>query len=552
MNKRQKGIKIMGKLIVLVKPLWHIMLLAVLLGTVGYLCAIFLTIIASNGVVRLISDKNTNLTPVFISLVVVAVSRGILHYGEQYCNHYIAFKLLGIVRHKIFAKLRELSPAKLEGKDKGNLISMITTDTELLEVFYAHTISPILIALVTSLFITIFIGMSYAPAGILALCGYLTVGVAVPLVNGKAGSNAGMKYRNSFGELNSCLLESLRGLDETLQYNDGHNRMNKINTHSKLLSENRKELNKLEGKQRATTNVMILIFSLAMLILMIFAYKNNKADIGMVIVNTVAMMGSFGPVVALSSLSNNLNQTLASGERVLNLLNETPVTEDVTNGKNIDFNGIAAKNVSFSYNEEKILSNLSVNFPKYSITGIYGKSGCGKSTLLKLLMRFWDTTEGSVEISNVNIRNVNTDNLRCIESYVTQETYIFQKTVAENIAIGKPNATTEEIIEAAKKASIHDFIMLLPKGYNTLLGELGNTISSGEKQRIGLARAFLHNSELMLLDEPTSNLDALNEGIILKSLHESSQGKTIIIVSHRESTLRTAQRVIDLSAENKL
>lgn len=552
MNKRQKGIKIMGKLIVLVKPLWHIMLLAVLLGTVGYLCAIFLTIIASNGVVRLISDKNTNLTPVFISLVVVAVSRGILHYGEQYCNHYIAFKLLGIVRHKIFAKLRELSPAKLEGKDKGNLISMITTDTELLEVFYAHTISPILIALVTSLFITIFIGMSYAPAGILALCGYLTVGVAVPLVNGKAGSNAGMKYRNSFGELNSCLLESLRGLDETLQYNDGHNRMNKINTHSKLLSENRKELNKLEGKQRATTNVMILFFSLAMLILMIFAYKNNKADIGMVIVNTVAMMGSFGPVVALSSLSNNLNQTLASGERVLNLLNETPVTEDVTNGKNIDFNGIAAKNVSFSYNEEKILSNLSVNFPKYSITGIYGKSGCGKSTLLKLLMRFWDTTEGSVEISNVNIRNVNTDNLRCIESYVTQETYIFQKTVAENIAIGKPNATTEEIIEAAKKASIHDFIMLLPKGYNTLLGELGNTISSGEKQRIGLARAFLHNSELMLLDEPTSNLDALNEGIILKSLHESSQGKTIIIVSHRESTLRTAQRVIDLSAENKL
>lgn len=552
MNKRQKGIKIMGKLIVLVKPLWHIMLLAVLLGTVGYLCAIFLTIIASNGVVRLISDKNTNLTPVFISLVVVAVSRGILHYGEQYCNHYIAFKLLGIVRHKIFAKLRELSTAKLEGKDKGNLISMITTDTELLEVFYAHTISPILIALVTSLFITIFIGMSYAPAGILALCGYLTVGVAVPLVNGKAGSNAGMKYRNSFGELNSCLLESLRGLDETLQYNDGHNRMNKINTHSKLLSENRKELNKLEGKQRATTNVMILIFSLAMLILMIFAYKNNKADIGMVIVNTVAMMGSFGPVVALSSLSNNLNQTLASGERVLNLLNETPVTEDVTNGKNIDFNGIAAKNVSFSYNEEKILSNLSVNFPKYSITGIYGKSGCGKSTLLKLLMRFWDTTEGSVEISNVNIRNVNTDNLRCIESYVTQETYIFQKTVAENIAIGKPNATTEEIIEAAKKASIHDFIMLLPKGYNTLLGELGNTISSGEKQRIGLARAFLHNSELMLLDEPTSNLDALNEGIILKSLHESSQGKTIIIVSHRESTLRTAQRVIDLSAENKL
>lgn len=552
MNKRQKGIKIMGKLIVLVKPLWHIMLLAVLLGTVGYLCAIFLTIIASNGVVRLISDKDTNLTPVFISLVAVAVSRGILHYGEQYCNHYIAFKLLGIVRHKIFAKLRELSPAKLEGKDKGNLISMITTDTELLEVFYAHTISPILIALVTNLFITIFIGMSYAPAGILALCGYLTVGVAVPLVNGKAGSNAGMKYRNSFGELNSCLLESLRGLDETLQYNDGHNRMNKINTHSKLLSENRKELNKLEGKQRATTNVMILIFSLAMLILMIFAYKNNKADIGTVIVNTVAMMGSFGPVVALSSLSNNLNQTLASGERVLNLLNETPVTEDVTNGKNIDFNGIAAKNVSFSYNEEKILSNLSVNFPKYSITGIYGKSGCGKSTLLKLLMRFWDTNKGSVEISNVNIRNVNTDNLRCIESYVTQETYIFQKTVAENIAIGKPNAKSEEIIEAAKKASIHDFIMLLPKGYNTLLGELGNTISSGEKQRIGLARAFLHNSELMLLDEPTSNLDALNESIILKSLHESSQGKTIIIVSHRESTLRTAQRVIDLSAESKL
>ena len=587
--KRRSAIRIMGSLIGLIKPLLHIMLAAIILGTMGYLCAIFLTILAGQVIVHglltgaagmSIPVKNMWLvsTPVktmITVMIVIAALRGILHYAEQYCNHFIAFKLLAIIRHKVFAALRKLCPAKLEGRDKGNLISIITTDIELLEVFYAHTISPIAIATLTSIIMVIFIGRYHWLAGVLALAAYLIVGVAIPMWNGKRGSQKGMEFRTNFGELNSFVLDSLRGLDETIQYGQGEKRKEQMSERSKNLAGMQEDLSKMEGSQRSFTNMVILLASFGMLALTIWLYAKGEIGFEGILTCTIAMMGSFGPVVALSSLSNNLNQTLASGERVLSLLEETPLVEEIpgeveTSGdrtvnceKSADhgFTGAEAENVTFSYREQgakegreglqeqkdtKILDNFSLKLQPGKITGIHGASGCGKSTFLKLLMRFWDVQKGSISVDGEDVRKIPTRHLRNLESYVTQETHLFHDTIANNIAIAKPGASREEIMEAAKKASIHDFIMTLPEGYDTEVGELGDTLSGGEKQRIGIARTFLHDSELILLDEPTSNLDSLNEGIILKSLKEFAKEKTIILVSHRDSTMNVADSVYEM------
>ena len=573
-TKRRSAIQIMGSLIGLVKPLLHIMLAAIILGTLGYLCAIFLTILAGQvimhglltgiaGMIVPVEKMWLVFTPVktiIIVMIVIAVLRGILHYVEQYCNHFIAFKLLAIIRHKVFASLRKLCPAKLEGRDKGNLISIITTDIELLEVFYAHTISPIAIATLTSVIMVIFIGRYHWLAGLLALAAYLIVGVAIPMWNGKRGSQKGMEFRTSFGELNSFVLDSLRGLDETIQYGQGEKRKEQMTGQSKNLAGMQESLSKMEGSQRSFTNMVILLASFGMLALTIWLYDKGAMGFEGILTCTIAMMGSFGPVVALSSLSNNLNQTLASGERVLSLLEETPLVEEIpgdvetsadqseNSEESADhaFAGAEAENVTFAYGAETILDNYSLKLQPGKITGIHGASGSGKSTLLKLLMRFWDVQEGSVSVDGADVREIPTKHLRDMESYVTQETHLFHDSIANNIAIAKPGATREEIMEAAKKASIHDFIMTLPKGYDTEVGELGDTLSGGEKQRIGIARAFLHECPLILLDEPTSNLDSLNEGIILKSLKESAKKKTVVLVSHRVSTMNVADVVYEM------
>ena len=531
---RRKGIVIMAQLIGLVKPLLPVMCVAILLGVIGYLCAIFLTILASYGL--LYKQSGT----MFAILVILAVARGLLHYGEQYCNHFIAFKLLAIIRHKVFAVLRKLCPAKLEGKDKGNLISIITSDIELLEVFYAHTVSPIAIAIITSLIMVVFIGQCDSVAGLIALLGYLVVGAVIPLWNGRKGAAEGMQFRESFGELNSFLLDSLRGLDETIQYGQGVERKEQMQERSEELGRMQKGLNRHEASQRAVTNLTILFFSVGMLFYMLYACAQGRADFAQMLITTVAMMGSFGPVVALSNLSNNLNQTLASGERVLSLLEEEPQLEEVEGMPEMDFAGAEVKNVEFAYGEEEILKGYSMEIPQGKIIGIHGASGSGKSTLLKLLMRFWDVNSGEIVLSDRNVKTINTTNLRDMEGYVTQETYLFHDSIANNIAIGRPGASREEIIEAAKKASIHDFIVTLPKEYDTEVGELGDTLSGGERQRIGIARAFLHEAPFLLLDEPTSNLDSLNEGIILKSLKESCEKRTVVLVSHRQSTMNVA------------
>ena len=567
-TKRRSAIQIMGSLIGLVKPLLHIILAAIILGTLGYLCAIFLTILAGQvimhglltgvaGMIVPVDNMWLVFTPVktiITVMIVIAVLRGILHYVEQYCNHFIAFKLLAIIRHKVFAALRKLCPAKLEGRDKGNLISIITTDIELLEVFYAHTISPIAIATLTSIIMVIFIGRYHWLAGLLALAAYLIVGVAIPMWNGKRGSQKGMEFRTNFGELNSFVLDSLRGLDETIQYGQGEKRKEQMSERSKNLAGMQESLSKMEGSQRSFTNMVILLASFGMLALTIWLYDKGAMGFEGILTCTIAMMGSFGPVVALSSLSNNLNQTLASGERVLSLLEETPLVEEIpgdvetpgTESVEHEFTGAEAENVTFAYDNEVILDNYSLKMQTGKITGIHGASGSGKSTLLKLLMRFWDVQDGSVSVDGTDVRKIPIRYLRDMESYVTQETHLFHDSIANNIEIAKPGASREEIMEAAKKASIHDFIMTLPKEYDTEVGELGDTLSGGEKQRIGIARAFLHECPLILLDEPTSNLDSLNEGIILKSLKESARKKTVVLVSHRVSTMNVADVVYEM------
>ena len=614
-KKRRSGIKIMMKLIGLVKPLLHIMAAAILLGVAGYLCAIFLTILAGQVVlgglslneadmgiaIKSVLPESFPVKMIFVLMGFIAVLRGLLHYAEQYCNHFIAFKLLAIIRHKVFAALRKLCPAKLEGRDKGNLISIITTDIELLEVFYAHTISPIAIATLTSLIMVIFIGSYHVLAGLLALLAYVVVGAVIPLWNGKRGASQGMEFRTEFGHLNSFVLDSLRGLEETIQYGQGEVRKAQMEERSKKLGEMQRGLSRLEGTQRAFTNLVILLSSFGMLFLTLYLYQEGSLGIDGVLTCTIAMMGSFGPVVALSSLSNNLNQTLASGERVLSILEEKPLVEEIEEceqGKGVNeislpdwnvaenafgsvevsseektsgsrrtagndktagegetagnqaenrrFTGAEVEHVTFSYEDEVILKDYSLSIAPGKIVGIHGVSGSGKSTLLKLLMRFWDADQGRVAVDGTDIRKLPTKRLRDMESYVTQETHLFHDSIANNIAIGKPGATREEIMEAAKKASIHDFIMTLPKGYETEVGELGNTLSGGERQRIGIARAFFHDAPFLLRDEPTSNLDSLNEGVILKSLQESCEDRTVVLVSHRKSTMSLADVVYEM------
>ena len=546
-RKRRSGIRIMGKLIGLVRPLLHVMAAAVILGVAGYLCAISLTVLAGAGLLNVMGlwDK-TGLTTVFVCLAAAAVLRGVLHYGEQACNHYIAFKLLALIRHKVFAVLRKLCPAKLDGRDKGNLISIITSDIELLEVFYAHTISPVMIAVITSLIMEIFFFHYHVLAGLFALAGYVAVGVIVPVWNSGRGASCGMEFRERFGDLNSFVLESLRGLDETIQYQRGKEREQEMAEKSRELDRKQKIMKDLEGTQRGITNTLILLFSFGMLFLTAYLCMQGHLSFEGAILCTILMMGSFGPVAALSGLSNNLMQTLASGERVLSLLEEEPRIREVSGQEHAEFGDVSCKNIDFAYEDEQILKDYSIEIPKGARIGIHGRSGSGKSTLLKLLMRFYDPERGEISVRGRKLASVNTGELRGMESYVTQETDLFHDSIANNIAVAKPGASREEIEEAAKKAALHEFILSLPNGYDTQVGELGDTLSGGERQRIGIARAFLHDAPMLLLDEPTSNLDSLNEGIILKSIRETCQDKTVVIVSHRESTMAAAEKIYEM------
>lgn len=547
--KKRSNFSVMARLIGLVKPLTGYMILAILMGIIGNLCATFITIFGGYAILDLLEfSVPITITVAFISVVIFAVLRGVLRYAEQACNHYIAFKLLALIRDKVFKALRKLCPAKLENKDKGNLISVITSDIELLEVFYAHTISPSAIALVFSVFMCIFIGFYHPILSLISAVAYVVVGIIIPVITSKLSGDNGMNFRKKSGELSSFVLDSLRGLSEIIQYGTGVKRIKDMNRKTDELSTEEKRMKAISGRNMAVTNTVILLFDIAILFASALLYQNGEIGFDGVLIPVIALMSSFGPVVALANLGSTLQNTFAAGNRVLDILEEIPEVKEISGNKNITFSGASAENITFSYGEETILSDISVNIPQGRIVGITGRSGSGKSTLLKLFMRFWNVQSGKIRISETDIDNINTKNLREMESFVTQETHLFHDSIKNNMRIAKLDATDEEIVGACKKASVHDFIMSLPNGYDTQVGELGDTLSGGERQRIGLARAFLHNAPFMLLDEPTSNLDSLNEAVILKSLREESDGRTVVLVSHRQSTMRIADKIY--SVEN--
>ncbi|MDU5272553.1 MAG: thiol reductant ABC exporter subunit CydC [Finegoldia magna] len=538
----------MMKLITLVKPLIGFMFLAIIAGVIGNLAAIFIPAYSSYVIANIVSRADQiNLNMSFILLIVLAISRGFLRYVEQLCNHFIAFKLLAIIRNKVFRALRRLAPAKLEGKEKGNLISLITSDIELLEVFYAHTISPIFIAFVTSIIIVSILFSYSVKAAIFAMISYLIVGIFLPIFSSKSGKKEGLELRNEFADLNSYLLDSLRGMKEVIQYSYGEKRLDYIDETTVKLNRKQERIKVFEAQNRGFTTSIVALLGLIMFVIM----KNEMVaifDINKLIVVTVLFMSSFGPVIALSSLSANLRSTFASGDRVLNILEEKPQVLEVYDQNKTYFRDLKIEDITFSYNDEIILNDFNLSLENGEKLAIFGKSGSGKSTLLKLIMRFWDVDKGEIKISDRNIKQVNTKDLRDIENYMTQETYLFQGSILENIKIAKKDASLNEVIEACKKASIHDFICSLKDGYETNVGELGEKLSSGEKQRIGLARVFLHDAPLYILDEPTSNLDALNEGIILNAISKE-ENKSMLIVSHRKSALNIADKTIEIKTK---
>lgn len=548
--RRRSGFTVMARLIGLVKPLTGFMVLAITMGLAGHLFAAFITIFGGYAVLDVLGVETAfGLKAVFICVLLFAVLRAVLRYAEQACNHFIAFKLLALIRDKVFGALRRLCPAKLEGRDKGDLISVITSDIELLEVFYAHTISTVAIAFLFTVILCLFIGSFHPVLGFLALFAYVTVGVVIPLITSRVSGGDGMKFRTRSGELSSFVLDSLRGLPETIQYGQGEVRLAGMNARTDALSEDEKRMKHRTGCSMAVTNTVILLFDLAMLFVSAMLYQKNFVTFSGVLIPTLALFSSFGPVVALANLGSTLQNTFAAGNRVLDILDEIPVTGEITDGVSVGFAGAKMENVVFSYEKvsskesTEILDGVSLDFIPGKIMGIVGKSGSGKSTLLKLLMRFWKADSGKVSISGEDIERINTAALRSMESFVTQETHLFHDSIKNNLKVAKWDATDEQLEAACKKASVHDFIMSLPQQYDTPVGELGDTLSGGERQRLGLARAFLHEAPFLLLDEPTSNLDSLNEAVILKSLCEEREDRTVVLVSHRQSTMRIADDV---------
>lgn len=545
---RKNGFVVMGHLLKLVTPLAHIMAFTITMGTLGFLAAIFIMVLGAMGLVNLLNfDTHLSFSGILTALIVLAVARGALRYLEQMSGHYIAFKLLALLRDKVFSSLRRLAFVKLQDKQAGQLVSLVTNDIELLEVFYAHTIAPIMIAFFTSAILLLVFAQLSSWFVLVALAAYLTVGVILPIITTKLAREDGRRYRELVGEMNDFFLDSVRGMKEIQLFGYAKQRLDEIQQRSQKIDTAFERIKDQEAKVRVYTEVAVSVFNIIMLFTGLILFSLDKIDFAAFLIGVILLMSSYGPVIALSNLSSNLLQTLASGERVLSLLAEEPELKDVESAVDLkEVSRIDVENLNFAYGEEQILSGVSLSVKKGEILGIHGRSGSGKSTLLKLLMRFYDPKSGSIKINGETLPNINTRSLRDNMAYITQQTYIFNETIEENIRLARRDATLEEIMEAAKKASIHDFILSLPQGYQTKMTELGGNLSDGEKQRIGIARAFLHNAPIILLDEPTSNLDSLNEAMILKSLLNVKAEKLIILVSHRQSTMAICDQVIGI------
>ena len=542
---KRSGLEVMKRLIVLVKPLCMYMMTAIFMGLLGNLCATFLPFTAVlAGFSFCSADFAISVKTIAVILLLLAIARAILRYGEQTCNHYIAFSLLALIRDRVFTRMRKLAPAKLENKDSGNLLSVVTSDIELLEVFYAHTISPTAIAFLYSLVLIAVLGRFHVLFGVTALVSYFLIGCLVPYLTARHGFADGQAYRKETGKMSGFVLESLRGLDEIQQYGQGDKRLSLMNRKSERLAGLEGKMKRNTGMEMSLTAVLIHLLDLFLFAGGCVLLSRGYISSSQLILATVLFMSSFGPVVALADLGSTLSPTIAAGNRVLDILDETPVTKELDGYEKTVFNGAKASHVTFGYEKEPVLEDGSLSVKKGKILGISGKSGSGKSTLLRLFMRFWSTQKGEIEIGERNINEINTENLREMEGFMTQTTHLFHDSIRHNIDFVKPSASQEEIEEACRRAGIHDFIQSLPKGYDTEVGELGDTLSSGEKQRIGLARAFLHDAPFLLLDEPTSNLDILNEAAILKSIVNECKDRTVLIVSHRKSTLAIADDIV--------
>ena len=549
MERKKSGFQIMKRLVKELKPLAPIMVITITMGVLGFLASIaigsfaVLALGAYHDEVLFISFKGA-----MIVMAVCALLRGFLRYGEQLSGHYIAFKILYILRDKIFKKLRKLAPAKLEGKEKGNLISLITSDIELLEVFYAHTIAPISIAIITNSIISIVLGLINPWFGILGALYFIIVGVVIPVFTSKMGKDAGAEYRDIFGKSTNYILDSLRGLKEILQFKSGEERINKINSNSEKLNDSLDVIKEHEGFIRAITDLVIMLALLTMTTVGFVLFVNDKINFTQMLLAIVITASSFGPVVALSNLSNTLLQTFACAERLFSIMDEEPQVKEVIDGNKVKGERISFEDVAFYYEGRKspIFDGAYIDIKKGDKVALIGESGIGKSTFIKLMMRFFDVNGGKIELDNNDIKGVETKSLRNSQTLVSQETYLFNESIEDNIKIGNKDASRDEVIKAAKKASIHEFIESLPRGYETNVGELGENLSSGEKQRIGLARAFLSTGQILIMDEPTSNLDTLNEGEILKSIKENCEDKTIVLISHRKSTTAVCNRILKL------
>ena len=395
------NVQLIIKMLKLVKPLTLPMIGAVILGVLGFLCAIGIPVISVMAVLQVTGmHSHFPLSSLLVILLILAILRGVLHYGEQAANHYIAFKLLAIIRDHVYTALRRLAPAKLDGKDKGNLISIITNDIELLEVFYAHTISPVMIALLTSLILLKFFAHLHIYAMIIAMIAYLVMAIVIPFYVHHQGHEIGQKNRDEIGNMSSFLLESYRGLSTLLQYNAGSSRLQQMMHKSDEIEDLQGQMKKIESLQLVSSQLLISISSVIMFVVMYMLYLQNEVSVYRVIAAVVLMLSSFGPVMALSNLANNLLSTLSSGRRVMAILEEKELIPEVTQQPEIDFGNIQLQDVSFAYeDDDPILQNLSLDFYKGEITGIIGKSGSGKSTLLKLLMRFYDPHCGVIQIN---------------------------------------------------------------------------------------------------------------------------------------------------------
>mgnify|MGYP004585674747 FL=1 len=543
---RRSGARIMASLVMLLGSLAYIMVLAVINGSLGFVCAMGVTLFGAVGVAKVMGEAIALSYGWIIALAIgCGVLRGLLRYLEQYGNHYIAFRLLAVLRSRIFGALRTLCPAKLESKQKGSIIAMITSDIETLEVFYAHTISPICIAVIVSLAVFIFVGnIAHWYLALVALLGYAAVGIALPLISSARLKESGVRYRAEFAGFNAFFLDSIKGIREIVLNNAGESRRAEVDRRSDVLLEETRKMKKDITRAAAATELTVSLAIIAALAVGVLLVGCGMLSVGRMIIGVTAVFGSFGPVIAISALPGNLTQTFASGDRVLNLLSEKPAVEPVENGEEFTFDNLNVRELSFSYDgENPVLSDICMHAGKGEIIGIVGESGCGKSTFLKLLLRFWQKNRGTIAYNGTDIDRIDGASLLDNVTMVSQTTYLFDESIEDNLRIAKPEATQQEIEEACRMASIHDFVMSLPEGYKTRVGALGDNLSAGEKQRLGLARAFLRGSSLILLDEPTSNVDSINEGIILKALREQKRSRSIILVSHRESTMAVADRV---------